>query len=180
MKKFLIVLIILFICGILSADVCMKQIEDSTVLVGLDCYKQYANAKFAFKDVFWNILYERIKLFSVLLLFCFTPIKKKLGGILLTVFSFIWGFYLMSCIIELGVAGLVVGLASVLPHGILYGVVIGLVLNRSRTRTYHTRNRIAIHVVLYIVLTILFLAGCILESLVGTHFLPWVIRLSMV
>lgn len=180
MKKFLIVLIIIFICGILSADVCLKQIEDSAVVVGLDCYKQYANAKFAFKDVFWNIMYERIKLFSVLLLLCFTPLKKKLGVILLAVFSFVWGFFLMSSIIELGAAGLVVGLASVLPHGILYGIVIGLVLNRSRTRTLHTRNRIAIHVVLYILLVLLFLTGCILESLVGTHFIPWVIRLGFI
>jgi len=180
MKKFLIVLIILFICGILSADVCLKQIEESAVLVGLDCYKQYANARFTFGDVFWNILYERIRLFSVLLLLCFTPLKKKLGVILLTVFSFVWGFFLMSCIIELGVAGLVVGLACVLPHGILYGVVIGVVLNRNQTRTYHTKNRIAIHVVLYILLVVLFLTACILESFVGTHFIPWVIRLSMI
>lgn len=180
MKKFLVVLIILFICGVLSADLCLKQIEDSDVMIGLDCYKQYANAKFTFGDVFWDILYERIKFFSVLLLLCFTPLKKKLGVIFLIIFSFIWGFFLMNCIIELGVAGLVVGLACVLPHGILYGVVVGLVLNKSRTKTYHTRNRIAIQVLLYIVLTILFITGCILESLVGTHFIPWVIRLSLI
>ena len=63
MKKFLIVLIIIFICGILSADVCLNEIKESEVLVGIDFYKEYANAKLAYKDVFWNNLYERIKLF---------------------------------------------------------------------------------------------------------------------
>ena len=78
MKKFLIVLIIVFICGVLSADVCLKQVEDSAVVVGRDVYEQYATAKLTFKHVFWNILYERIKLFGVLLLLCFTPIKEKI------------------------------------------------------------------------------------------------------
>ena len=69
MKKFLIVLIILFICGLLSADICLEQIKDSEVLVGADFYEQYANTKQMFKDVFWNVLYERMKLFGALLLF---------------------------------------------------------------------------------------------------------------
>ena len=60
MKKFLIVLIIIFICGILSADVCLKQMKESDVLLGIDFYEQYATSKLEFKNVFWNILYQRI------------------------------------------------------------------------------------------------------------------------
>lgn len=180
MKKFLIVLIIIFICGVLSADICLEQIKDSEVLVGLDFYKEYANAKLAFKDVFWNILYERIKLFMVLILLCFTPIKEKIGVVFAPVFSFIWGFFLMNCIIELGVAGLVVGLASVLPHGFLYGGVIWMLLGKRYARSYHTKNRIAWNIASYIFMILLFITGCVLESLIGTHFIPWVIRLSLI
>lgn len=180
MKKFLIVLIIIFICGILSADVCLTQIAESEVLIGIDFYTEYANAKLAFKDVFWNILYERIKLFGVLLLLCFTPIKEKMGVILAPVFSFIWGFFLMSCIIGLGIAGLVVGLASVLPHGLLYGGVIWMVLGKRRTRSYHTKDRIALNIATYLFMILIFITACVVESLVGTHFIPWVIRLSLI
>ena len=179
MKKFLIILIIIFICGILSADVCVKQMKDNSIIIGIEVYEQYANAKLTFKDVFWNILYERIKLFGVLILLCFTPIKERLGGILAPLFSFIWGFFLMSCIIELGVAGLVVGLASVLPHGILYGGVIAVLLGRRR-RSYYTKNRIAVNIGIYIFLLLLFTTACIIESLIGTYFIPWVIRLSLI
>ena len=143
-------------------------------------YKEYANAKLAFKDVFWNLLYERMKLFGVVLLLCFTPIKEKVASVLAPVFSFIWGFFLMSCIIELGVAGLVVGLASVIPHGFLYGGVIWMVLGKHRTRSYHTRDRIALNIVSYIFVLLLFITGCVIESLIGTHFIPWVIRLSLI
>lgn len=180
MKKFLIVLIIIFICGVLSADVCIEQIQDSEVLVGLDFYKEYANTKLTFKDVFWNTLYERVKLFSVLLLLCFTPMKEKIMFFLAPVFSFVWGFFLMSCIIELGVAGLVVGLASVIPHGFLYGGGILLLLRKKRVHSFHTKDKVAINIATYILMILLFVTGCIVESLVGTHFIPWVIRLSLI
>ncbi len=180
MKKFLIILFILFICGILSADVCLKQIYDSEVLVGLDFYKQFANAKLIFKDVFWNVFYERIKLFGVLILFCFTPIKEKIAVIFIPLFSFVWGFFLMTCIIELGVAGMVVGLASVIPHGLFYGGIIITILNRYRVRDYQLRNKLVTNAMKYVLLFLMFLTGCVLESLVSVHFIPWVIRLSLV
>lgn len=180
MKKFIIVLIIVFICGIISADICLTQLKDSTIFVGKDFYVQYAIAKYSFKDLFWNVLYERIKLIGVLILLCFTPIKKKIGFLLAPLFCFIWGFFLMNCIMTLGVAGLVVGLASVLPHGILYIAIIGIVSQRQNKRTYHLKNHFAINVVLYLCLLLLFFTACVLESLVGAYFIPWVIRLSFV
>lgn len=180
MKKFLIILIIIFICGVLSADICLKQIQDSNVLVGMDFYEQYSNVKPLFKDVFWSIFYERIKLFAMLLLLYFTPIKERIGLILAPVFSFVWGFFLMSSIIQLGVAGLVVGLASVIPHGIFYGGVIGLVLSRRQRQYYPIKNKVAMNVGRYVLMILLFMTGCIIESLVGTHFIPWVIRLSLI
>ena len=167
MKKFLIVLIIVFICGVLSADVCLKQVEDSAVVVGRDVYEQYATAKLTFKHVFWNILYERIKLFGVLLLLCFTPIKEKIGMIFAPIFSFIWGFFLMSSIVELGFAGLIVGLASVIPHGILYAGSIGLLIGGKR-RGYYQKNKLAFDIGKYLFALLLCITACVIESLIAT------------
>ena len=86
----------------------------------------------------------------------------------------------MSCIIELGVAGLVVGLASVLPHGILYGAAIGLLLGGGRARRYQHKNQIARKISVYLFVLLLFVTACVIESLIGTHFIPWVIRLSLI
>lgn len=179
MKKFLIILIIIFICGVLSADICMKQIQESDAVVGLEYYKQYANTKLIFKDVFWSILYDRLKLFVGIGVLCFTPLKERIGFIIVPLFSFVWGFYLMSCIIELGVAGLAVGLASVLPHGILYVSGVGLLLGHKR-RKYYMKNSLVADAGIYIFIFILGITGCIIESLVATHFIPWVIRLSLI
>ena len=180
MKKFLIILIIFLICGILCADICFAQIKESDVILGKEFYERYSNSKIAFKDVFWNILYERIKLFGFIALLCFTPVKERIGVIALPIFSFVWGFFLMCCIIELGVAGLVVGLAAVLPHGVLYGAGIGFLFGKQKSRRYHLKNQIAMDIGIYAFMILLFITAIVLESLVGVHFIPWVIRLSLI
>ena len=106
--------------------------------------------------------------------------SEKIGMILLPLFSFAWGFFIMSCIIELGGAGLVVGLASVLPHGVLYCVGIGLLLGRRNARKYHLKNQVAMNAGIYVFMIVLFITAIVIESLVGVHFSPWVIRLSLV
>lgn len=173
-------LMILFICGIVSADVCLDIIKNSSVLMDLELYKSYANARLIYQDVFWNIFYERLKLFGFLFLLCFTPIRDKLGILVVSIFSFVWGFFIMSCIAELGLAGVVVGIASVLPHGLLYGGLTVMLLGEKRVHTYHYKGRVAFNIVSYIVMILLLITGCVLESIVSTHFIPWVIRLSLI
>lgn len=181
MKKFFLMLAILFLCGIVSADICIDIIKDSSVLMDFEIYKSYANAELVYKDVFWNILYERLKLFAFLVLLCFTPLREFLGVLLASIFSFIWGFFSMSCILQLGLAGVVVGIASVLPHGLLYGALIVMMLaKQDRTYTYHQKENMAFYIMSCIVMLLLFVTGCVLESLISTHFIPWVIRLSLI
>ena len=173
-------LIILFICGIVSADVCVNMIKESSVLVDLEMYKGYANAELLYQNVIWNILYERLKLFVFLFLLCFTPIREKLSVIIVSLFSFIWGFYMMSCILEMGLAGVVIGIAAVLPHGLCYGALIFMILGELDVHNYHYKGTIAINVASCVVMFLLFITGCVMESLVSTHFIPWVIRLSLI
>lgn len=174
-------LFIFFVCGMISADVGLDMISESSALIDLDKYIEYANANLVYKDVFWNILYERLKLFGFILLLCFTPIKKYLGMLLVSIFSFIWGFYIMSCITQLGLAGVVVGISSVIPHGLLYGSLIMMMLGEQDTYIYYRgRGKIAYNILTCIVMILFLLTGCVLESLMSTHFIPWVVRLSLV
>ncbi len=182
MKKFFLMLAIIFICGIISADVCIDIVKDSSVLIDLEIYKGYANAKLLFHDVFWNILYERIKLVVFIILLCFTPLRNYLAILIVSVFSFIWGFFIMSCIRELGLAGVVVGIASVIPHGLFYGALIMMMLGGGEVHSYTYQNRggIALNIANAIIMILLVVTGCVMESLVSTHFIPWVIRLSQI
>lgn len=180
MKKFLLMLLILFLCGIISADLCIEKLVNSNALLDIEMYEGYANANLAFQDVFWNILYERAKLVVILVLLCFTPIKEKISIFLISIFCFAWGFFCMSCISELGMAGIVVGIGSVLPHGILYGGIVALLLFRKNTYSYYHKESVPFSAITYIAIILMFLTGCIFESIMGTHFIPWVIRLGLI
>lgn len=182
MKKSFFMLLILFICGIVSADVCMDILKEGNALLDVGMYERYAKAQLVYQDIFWNILYERIKLFAFLLLLCFTPIRRFLGIVMISVFSFTWGFYIMTCVLELGMAGVIVGMAAVLPQGILYGMLLITLLGRSEVQTYsyHKQSNLVRGILDIVIVILLLITGCVLESIVSTHFIPWVIRLSMI
>lgn len=180
MKKFVLMLCIIFLCGFISADLCMEKLADSHALLDIEMYEGYANADIAFKDVFWNILYERIKLVLILGLLCFTPMKESVSVVLVSAFSFAWGFFFMTCISQLGMAGIVVGIASVLPHSIFYGGIFAILIFRKNKYSYYQKDRMVLGVASYIAILFLFAAGCVIESVMGTHFIPWVIRLSLI
>ena len=179
MKKSFFMLIILFICGLVSADVCIKMIEENEILVSMEMYKDYANAKMMFQDVFWNILYERLKLFLLLGVFALTPIREYLMIIFVAAFSYIWGFFAMTSILGLGIAGIVVSITAVLPHALFYMGLLWMMFRR-RGRSYHTKEKIALNISAYIFGILLFITGSVIESLMSTHFIPWVIRLSLI
>ena len=180
MKKFFLMLLILFLCGVISADLCLEKLVNSNALLDIEMYEGYANANLAFQDVFWNVLYERVKLVTILVLLCFTPIKEKISVLLISIFSFAWGFFVMSCIAELGMAGIVVGITTVLPHGLFYGGIIVMLLLKNNRHNYRQRDVLALNAITYVAIIMLFFTGCIIESIMGTHFIPWVIRLGLI
>jgi len=173
-------LIIFFVCGFISADLCIEELQKNDVLLQLEVYKEFANAKLLFRDIFWNILYERIKLFGVIILLCFTPLKDKLFPVFLSIFSFVWGFFFMNTITELGVAGVVVSLGAVLPQGLFYMGVFSIILKERSERKYRYKNQVVRMITMILFVVLLFITGCVIESLMSTHFIPWVIRLSLV
>ena len=97
-KKFLWILCILFICGIISADICINELAYSKALLDIKIYQDYANAKLVFKDVFCSILYERIKQMVLLIILCFTPIKERVAFLLVSVLAFLWGFFFQGIV----------------------------------------------------------------------------------
>lgn len=180
MKKIFIMLILFFICGFVSADLCIGELKDSNVLLKLEVYESYAKAGFAFKDIFWNIMYERLKLFFGVVLLIFTPVREKLPVILLSMFSFLWGFFFMSSIAQLGIAGLVLSIASVFPHGLLYAGAAAVLMRKGHRYYYQQSRKVAVHIGKYLLIILMFFTGCVLEGLVATHFVPWLIRLSLI
>ena len=136
MKKIVITLLILFVCGMIAADICVHNLVDENMILSMEVFKEYAYSKIAFKDVIWNMLYERVKLFICLLLLKITPLRELIPVIVLGVVLFCLGFFTMSCILAIGFVGVVVGLAGIFPHGILYAAAYLVVNHNRRVQSY--------------------------------------------
>ena len=180
MKRFLLVLAILFISGIIAADLCVQELQGKDILTGPEVFKGYAYSKVAFKNVVWNILYERGKLMVCLLILFLTPLRNKMPVIFFGVFSFCFGFFMMNCILALNFVGIIVAIASVIPHGLLYMGVFGVLFQSHPGRGYRSTEKIPQKLATYLFLLLLFITGCVMECVMGIHFIPWVIRLSLV
>lgn len=180
MKRFLIVLALLFLSGVLVADLCIGQLQRENIWMNLELFKAYAYSNVTFKEVIWNMLYERGKLMIALIILGITPLRERLPIFFLSLFSFCFGFFLMSCVSEIGFIGIVVALASVIPHGFFYVGAFVALTGGASSRGDYQNNGLRQAVVTYLFAGLLFITGCVMECVMGVHFIPWVIRLSFV
>mgnify|MGYP003308087247 FL=1 len=180
MKKSIFLLLLLLICGMVSADVLAIVSDFEDIVIGAKEYKAYAYSEVTFKEMFWKLLYARGKMLAMLALVSILPIREKILPLIGCLFTYGYGFFFMSCLMEMGIAGIPISLSAIFPHGILYGIAIMLMFKRRELRSYHMNKRIGYQAGGTVMILLLSVAGCIIECFIGTEFMPWVIRLSMV
>ena len=180
MKRIVLVLLLLLIGGMISAYILTEELNNESVMITAESYMVYAYAGITFKELFWSLLYERGKLLLLLAIISITPLRNKGLPVLIGVFIFGFGFFFMSCILELGIAGVVVGLATIFPQMVLYGIAIFIMYQKRQLRTYRQQERITLQFASWFGILLLFVSGCILECMMGVKFIPWVIRLSLI
>ena len=173
-------LLLLFLCGMISGDIIAGDLKEDSVILGLEVYKEYAYSKPKFELVFWQIFFERCKCLGFVAILAITPLREKLPVVLTGIYVFAMGFFTMSSLISLGAVGLLVALFVFLPQIVFYGGML-LVLYRGHTsRRFRQGEKVAFYAIRILLILLLFAAGCVVECLVGVHFIPWMIRLSLV
>ena len=180
MRKIWIMLLLLFLCGMISGDFIAESLKEESVLLGMDVYKEYAYSKLVFEEIFWQILFERCKCLIIIVVLVLTPFRKILPLLLIGAVTFMLGFFIMSNMIGIGGVGLLISIVTFIPMLIFYGGM-ALLLLRGRDRTTLRQGRKMAFRVMTVVLSVLFFgAGCIVESLVGVYLVPWMIRLRLI
>ena len=180
MKKILIMLLLLFLCGMISGDIITESLKKEGVLLGIDVYKEYAYSKPMFEEIFWQILFERCKCLIFVLILVMTPFKRIIPLILTGAAVFMLGFFTMSNLISLGVVGLLIAIITFLPQLLFYGGMILTLYRGQGLRKFRKGEKMAFHMMSVILAIMLFVAGCVVECLVGVHLIPWMIRLSLI
>ena len=180
MKKILIMLLLLFLCGMISGDMITESLKGNNVLIGLDAYKVYAYSKPLFEEIFWQVLFERCKCLVFIIILVLTPLKRMIPGILSGIASFMLGFFTMSNMIGLGAVGLLVAIVTFLPQLLFYGGMLFTLYRGRGVRKFRHGEKLAYHTVSMVLAFMLFVSGCVVESLVGVYVTPWMIRLSLI
>ena len=180
MKKMLFAFAIVFVCGVITADLSINKLLAPEIIIDSEYLKEYATSAIVFHDVIWNLVYERLKLFLVLLLLRVTPMKRYISFVLIMILLFCLGFFVMSCVLEIGFVGVLIGIASVFPHGLLYLGGYLLLSRESTSYSYRKKALIPQKVMNYILAVMFFVTGCVIECVMGVNFVPWLIRLSMI
>lgn len=180
MKKIILTLLILFVCGMFAADICIQNLVEQNIILSMEVFKEYAYSKIGFKDVIWNMIYDRTKQFLCLLLLRITPLREYIPLIILGILFFCLGFFTMSCVLAIGFVGIVVGLASILPHGLFYAGAYLMIDRKRRVQNFKHYQDIAKGSITYVLMILFFITGCVIECVMGVHFVPWIIRLSFI
>lgn len=179
MKKTFIFLILMFLAGVL----CMQLLGNT--FVGSDCFlNEYHLSFFANQDIermglFWNVLWERGKLFLVLAVLLFTPIKKVLPVLSGGFFSFTLGMYSASCVILHGAKGILLFLSSVFPQGIFYLLAIFFLFRLQKPVMYRDGKKIAAYIFSILLIVSIFMVGCIMETTFGMEILQYCVKYLM-
>ena len=167
MKKEITIGICFVVAGILCA--CFFGYEYFTTYGFLNEYhmQSFAQADPDTMSILGNILWERGKLFVLLWILSYTPVRKVIPLMLRCLICFTGGVFLAACMLNMGVWGLVFFVLSWMPHGLIYLLVLYVILRSDRHRYYQHSNPVVKRVAATVGLIMVFLLGCVSEATVG-------------
>lgn len=179
MRKYVIFFVIDFLVGILLA-----QIIGEKQLICIEYFQRYRLELFSKQNLnnsflFWKVIWDRTKIFSWLVLFSMTRYREYLLPIACGFCVFALGFFHGAYVLCFGISGILLVFSATFPQLFIYLFDVYLIERRmdyvSLRTSYYRKAKLG-----HIAITVLvFLAGCVTETLVGTRFFQWVIRLVL-
>lgn len=134
-----------------------------------DFIARFLSVNASFADVLKYVLKERIKLFLIMFLMSLTPIRAKLSYLVCGYAGFCVGMILSSLTMQYGARYLLLFFLAILCHMILYAVAIyGIFVISWNGKDAKTLLQ-------YGVITAVFAAGILVETLMNYYVLPKVL-----
>lgn len=176
MKKYVWTGLLFFLAGILIAELAGNDFLKTYGFLNAYHLNNFANAALGEMDVLWNTIWERGKCMLFLALVCATPFRRSIPKVGTALAGLIAGVFGTACIVQLGGWGIVLMIVALFPHGILYGFDIALLYALHPSYDHDGKRKSARLLLQIVVIVIVFLAACLMESLLGTKLLQLVLR----
>ena len=176
MKKKGIAEIILFLVGTGTALFLGKDYFSVYGFMNDYNLQNFAGLQIEPASLFWNILWERMKLFFIILIFSATPGRKLILPALKSLFSLSMGFFSSICFMRMGWLGGLVLFSAVVPHGIFYVLLLWGILGVEPVKTFDNRRMIKMRIKRILAGLVLIINGCLIEATVSTRILQMVLK----
>lgn len=180
MKKMTWVCVALFLTGILCTQLIgydklreLTKVDGTTLL-------QYANSNTELVQRYFNVLWERGKLFLLLWICSMTTLGRRMPVLVLWLCCFLLGLFGGICMVGVGWPGILLALASLFPQILLYGAAVWIILwmRNSQIRQFIYGKKLLAKRILHILIAIvLIILGTIMETTVGHQLVCQVINL---
>lgn len=178
MRKNFFIGILLFLLGIWVAQLIGKEYFATYGYLNSFHRERFVEEDLNLVDLFWNILWTRGKQFFLIWILQMSVCKRVLPLFLKALFVFLLGFFLAVCCMITGANGIWVVFATLFPHGICYfGALLGI-LDTRRMILPERRQKVKAVIMQSAICILLMMSGAILETVVGTRILRYVLKAS--
>ena len=133
--------------------------------------RAFAKADIDLPTLLANIVWKRGKLFLLIWILGYTPVRKIAPLFLRCAFFFVAGMFAGACMINMGLFGLAVFVCSWIPHGLLYLPALILMFYGCNPEAFGTERRLGKKIACVTSIFTLILLGCVAEATVGTRIL---------
>lgn len=149
----IVFLVVGFFLGILYENIIARSQGVSVNLFQSYFLEQYAQTEIIAEDYLWYVAQLRLVPFLGICILGCLKWKKVLVGTILVWTGFLTGVFTVSAVMQLGIKGILVCLAGLLPHMIFYGVaysVLLIFLYRYPQRQWNTQKTIFIIILVFL------------------------------
>lgn len=185
MKKQILFIAICFLSGVVSAQLFGTKFLTTYGFLNSYHIRAFVMGKTEYMQMFWNILWVRIKEYLFLALLGFTPVRKILPQFIKSVLAYTFGLFLWACVMNMGLYGILVCVCCIFPQGILYFTAIVLLIKLEVQPRYvgagyekssWLRTSVTTHFFTILTIVILVIMGALLEALAGNVLLHMVLQ----
>ena len=165
-------LVVGFFVGIIYENIIAKR-----EIVGLDLFlksnlQMYLQTNIVTNSYAWYVTKERLILFAWIFLFSCLKWKKIFVVLILVFLGFFMGTLVVMAVLQLGIGGIFLCVAGMLPHGIFYGVAGYVLLIYWYHHPHQYWNR-AKSVFVFLMLGV----GIVMEVYANPIVMKWVIQM---
>lgn len=167
----IIILATCFFLGILYQNLIAKPQILPAELLSQSNIQHFINTDIITEKFMWYVAKERLMLLAIICVLSYMKWKKTLVGTCLGITGFLSGIFTVSSILQFGAKGILFAIASVIPHGLFYGMSYAMIFTYWFTYPTGKWNRMK----LIFVIT-MFLMGIILETYVNPPLMKWIMK----